>query len=149
MRLIKNLFVAQSALLILLLLAWPLLQTGFFRMHDYTHVARLVEMVDALRAGHFPVHWAADFGFGYGMPLFLFYGPVPFYLASLPALLGVSPLASIKLLIFFTHFIAWTGMYFLMSVGEERWVCGRNRLFLSAVSALDLYSAEHSMSCLP
>lgn len=140
MRLIKNLIVAQSAFLILLILAWPLFHAGFFRVHDYTHVARIVEMVDALRAGHFPVLWSADFGFGYGMPLFLFYGPVPFYLASLPTLLGLAPLVSLKLLIFFTHFIAWLGMYNLM----KRW--GRTVGFVAATAfalapyrALDLY----------
>jgi hypothetical protein len=140
MRLIKNLFVAQSAFLLLLIAAWPLLQTGFFRMHDYTHVARLVEMVDAIQAGHFPVHWAADFGYGYGMPLFLFYGPVPFYLASIPTLLGITPVWSIKLLILFSHVLAWLGMYNLM----KRW--GRTVGFLAATAfllapyrALDLY----------
>jgi len=140
MRLVKNLFVAQAALLVIFLLSLPLFRDGFFRMHDYTHVARLVEMLDALRVGHFPVHWSADFGYGYGMPLFLFYGPVPFYLASLPALMGLSPLLSIKLLILFTNFTAWTGMYSLM----KRW--GRTVGFVAATvfalapyRALDLY----------
>ena len=115
MRLIKNLIVAQSAFLILLILAWPLFHAGFFRVHDYTHVARIVEMVDALRAGHFPVLWSADFGFGYGMPLFLFTGRS--CLLSSLLTLGLAPLVSLKLLIFFTHFIAWLGMYNLM----KRW----------------------------
>ncbi len=109
-------------------------------MHDYTHVARLVEMVDNLRAGQFPVVWSADFGYGYGMPLFLFYGPLPFYLASIPTLLGLPALLSIKLLIFLTHVLAWLGMYSLM----KRW--GRVTGFVAATifvlapyRALDLY----------
>ena len=140
MRLIKNLIIAQSALILLFLLALPLLHSGFFRMHDYTHVARLVEMVDNLRVGEFPVAWSADFGFGYGMPLFLFYGPLPFYLASLPTLLGIPPLISIKLLIFFTQVLGWLGMYNLM----KRW--GRATGLIAATvfvfapyRALDLY----------
>lgn len=140
MKWLKNTIVWQTALLILLIAAWPLLRPEFFRMHDYTHVARLVEMLAALRAGHFPVHWSANFGWGYGMPLFLFYGPLPFYLASIPALLGLSELVSIKLLIFLAHVLAWWGMYKALSrFGRAPALIGATAFLFAPYRAVDLY----------
>lgn len=137
---LKKTIVWQLALIILLIISWPLLRPEFFRMHDYTHVARLVEMVDALRAGHFPVHWSANFGWGYGMPLFLFYGPAPFYIASIPVLLGIAPLSAIKILIFISHLLAWTGMYKVLSRwGRVPAVVGATAFLLTPYRAVDLY----------
>ena len=140
MRSLKNLTVLQAAFLLIILACWPLFHPEFFRVHDYTHVARLVEMVDALQVGHFPVHWSANFGYGYGMPLFLFYGPLPYYLASIPALIGFSALNSIKLLIVFTHFTAWTGMYFLLKKwGRTPAFIGASAFLFAPYRAVDLY----------
>ncbi|MFX0046402.1 MAG: 6-pyruvoyl-tetrahydropterin synthase-related protein, partial [Candidatus Hermodarchaeota archaeon] len=96
----------------------PLFKAKFFRMHDYTHVARLVEMDKALKDGHFPVRWAEDLGWGYGMPLFNFYGPLPYYLAEVFHLLGFSFLNSIKIIFGSTFFLAFGGMFLL---GRKFW----------------------------
>lgn len=140
MKSIKNAFIWQAGIFLVLLASWALLRPAFFRMHDYTHVARLVELVSALRAGHFPAIWAANFGWGYGMPLFLFYGPLPFYLASLPVFIGFSYLTSIKLLIFSTHLLAWWGMYKLLSRwGRTAALVGATAFLFAPYRAVDLY----------
>lgn len=90
---------------------WPLFHPQFFNMHDYTHVARLYEMDKALKDGHFPVYWAKDLGWGYGMPLFNFYAPLPYYFAEIFHLIGFSFLNAIKICFGATFFIGFMGMY--------------------------------------
>lgn len=84
---------------------WPIFRADFFQMHDFTHVARLVELDLGFKLGHFPPRWAPDFGWGNGMPLFHFYGPLPYYLAELFYVGGVSAVWAIKL-IFAANFFA-------------------------------------------
>ena len=78
--------------------SWALFAPRFFRVHDYTHAGRIVEMAKALTDGHFPVRWTQNFGYGYGMPLFEFYGPLPFYVGAVLYWLGLSAVGSIKAL---------------------------------------------------
>jgi hypothetical protein len=106
-------FIASLFLGLILPSIWPLFRSDFFRMHDYTHVARLVEMDKAIRDGHWPPRWAEDLGWGYGMPLFNFYAPLPYYLGEIFHLLGFSFLNSIKLVFGLSFFIAFGGMFLL------------------------------------
>ncbi len=108
---------------------WPLFRGDFFRMHDYTHVARLVEMDKAIKDGHFPPRWAEDLGWGYGMPLFNFYAPLPYYLGEIFYLLGFSFLNSIKIVFGLTAFLAFLGMYLL---ARKFW--GKSGGFLAALA---------------
>lgn len=87
-----------------------LLHPGFFFAHDFTHASRIVEMRRALEAGAFPVAWTQNFGFGYGMPLFLFYGPLPFYVGVILTWLGWSTIGAIKMLILLSGALAAAGM---------------------------------------
>jgi hypothetical protein len=59
--------------------SWSVFVPGMFRVHDYVHGARIAEIVRGVEAGHFPVRWSDHFGFGYGMPLYVFYAPLPYY----------------------------------------------------------------------
>jgi len=107
----------------------PLFHKDFFRMHDYTHVARLYEMDKALKDGHFPVRWVQDLGWGYGMPLFNFYAPLPYYFAEIFHLLGFSFLISIKIIFGLTFLISFAGMYLLV-----KQFFGKQAAFLSAIA---------------
>jgi len=89
----------------------PLFKSDFFRMHDYTHVARLAELDEGLKDGHIPPRWSKNLGWGYGMPLFHFYAPLPYYFAELFHLLGFSFVLSIKIVFGLSFFIAFLGMY--------------------------------------
>ncbi len=88
------------ALLLLLILCFPAVQqlfiNGYFPMHDDTQVARVIEMKKALSSGQFPVRWVPDLGYGFGYPLFNFYGPLPYYAGGLFALLGFDGVTATK-----------------------------------------------------
>lgn len=58
---------------------------------------RVVTLAEGLRAGEFPVRWATQAAFGYGLPLWNFYAPLAFYLAAGAHVLGVPVVAAIKL----------------------------------------------------
>lgn len=80
-----------------LLAVWPLLQSGFFPMHDFQQVARLFELDKTLLGGSFPVRWVADLGFGFGYPLFNFYPPLVYYLGEIFHLLGLGFIDATKI----------------------------------------------------
>ncbi|MEP7167033.1 MAG: 6-pyruvoyl-tetrahydropterin synthase-related protein [Candidatus Woesebacteria bacterium] len=95
----------------------------------------------SLQAGEFPVRWSRNFGFGYGMPLFNFYAPLPYYVAQIPFALTQNAIFSIKLLIFLNAVLAFIGMYLF---AKELW--GKSGGLISAAAfsfstyrAVDLY----------
>ncbi len=93
-----------------ILASLPLFRQGMFAVHDFTQGARIVEMHRALADGHFPVRWSQNFGFGYGMPLFQFYGPLPFYVGALIYWLTGQVLFAVKSIFLITNiFTAWGG----------------------------------------
>lgn len=99
-----------SLILLFLLLTpslQPLLQWGFFPMHDDQQVVRLYQLDKALMDGHFPVRWVSDLGFGFGYPLFVFYPPLIYYLGWIyyTFFFGIGYITAIKL-VFATSFIA-------------------------------------------
>ena len=98
---------------VLLLASAPLFHSQMFLTHDFTHGARVTEMSLALKDGHFPVRWSKNFGYGYGMPLFQFYGPLPFYLGSVFFLVVGNLLFSVKLLFFISNLFTLIGSYLL------------------------------------
>lgn len=137
----KRALVLLVGVVVVLLTILPLINSTFFQLHDVTHVARLAEMHRALLDGQFPVRWSQNFGYGYGMPLFNFYGPAPYYLAETFHWAGFSSLVSIKLLLVAIAVFSFVGMYLLSS----RWF-GRLGGLVSAVMftvfpyrALDIY----------
>jgi len=77
----------------------PLFSSGFFPMHDDAQVARVVTMAKALSHGQFPVRIVADLGYGYGYPIFNFYGPLPYYIGGLLNLVGMDALSATKIMI--------------------------------------------------
>lgn len=75
-----------------------LLTPYFFPIHDDTQVARVYVMTQALRDGQFPVRFVEHLGYGFGYPLFNFYAPLPYYIASSLTLLGFDVLLSTKIM---------------------------------------------------
>src|SRR5258706_6997293 len=97
----KNFKKLLPVIIVLLLSFWairPLLNSGFFPMHDDTQVARVFEMKKSLNDGMFPVRWVADLGYGYGYPIFNFYAPFAYYLGGFLNLVGLNALAATKLM---------------------------------------------------
>jgi hypothetical protein len=99
--------------LIILASSWSLFNSEFFRFHDFTQGARIVEMTTALKDGHFPVIWSSNLGYGYGMPLFEFYAPLPYYVGSIFYMLGFSLVNSVKAIILISSFVTAIGAFYL------------------------------------
>src|SRR3989344_3800547 len=76
----------------------PIISSGYFPMHDDTQVSRVITMGRALSEGQFPVRMVSDLGFGYGYPVFNFYGPLPYYFGGVIYALGVPALLATKLM---------------------------------------------------
>lgn len=93
----------------------PLFGPGYFPMHDDTQVARVVEMGRALREGQFPVRWVSDLGYGYGYPIFNFYGPLPYYAGGFFYALGLTGLTATKLMMGLGLVLAGATMYFTVA----------------------------------
>lgn len=125
----RNITFLVSAILVVAF-SLPFFRGDFFLTHDYTHIVRLAEMRLALEAGHFPVQWSQNLGFGYGMPLFLFYGPLPFYLGVIISYFGLSYVGVTKFLFFLSGLLAFSGMYSLL----QRW--GRSSALVGAALLL-------------
>jgi hypothetical protein len=95
--------------------SWSVFVTGMFRVHDYVHGARIAEIVRGVEAGHFPVRWSDHFGFGYGMPLYIFYAPLPYYFGGFVYWLSDNLIWGVKSLFLLANFGSIIGGYFLGS----------------------------------
>jgi hypothetical protein len=109
----KRVLTFLSLLVIWLACSWAVLQPGFFRVHDYVHGARIAEMARGWSEGQLPVRWSGNFGFGYGMPLFLFYAPLPYYAGALVYWLTSNLLWSVKFLFLFANVGTLLGSFLL------------------------------------
>lgn len=87
-------------LVLVVINSWSLFIPGLGFGHDINHAARVYEMAQGLREGVFPVIWSQNLAYGYGMPLFEFYAPLPYYLGAVFYLIGFNLTLAIKLLIF-------------------------------------------------
>lgn len=136
-KLIKSYFVFSFLAVIFLATSWSLLRPGFFRVHDYVHGARIVEMTRALTDGHFPVRWSENFGYGLGMPLFEFYAPLPFYVGSFFYWLGIDLITSVKIIFLIANLGAIIGSF---KLGKSLFG-NRGGILLSAAFSLAPYRA--------
>lgn len=116
----------------------PFFNNGFISMHDNTQVERVSEMANSLKDGMFPVRWVENLGFGYGYPIFNFYGPFPYYFASFFTIF-FNPLIATKIMIISAIVFSGIFMYFL---GKEFW--GREGGILSAL--LFVYAPYHAVN---
>lgn len=89
---------------------------GVFPVHDDTQVARVQQMTKALTDGMFPVRWVPDLGYGFGYPIFTFYGPFAYYIGSIFMLLGANALLATKLMMMVGVVVSGVGMYYLARV---------------------------------
>lgn len=127
--------------LAMIIVSWATLHANFFRVHDFTHGARIAEFTRAFTDGHIPVRWSMNFGYGYGMPAFEFYAPLPYAVSGLFYWLsGSLHFALIALWIIPSLFGGW-GMNKLLRNWWGSWsaVVGTLSLTLAPYRAVDLY----------
>jgi len=116
----------------------PLFISGYFPMHDDTQVSRVIEMGKALNDGQFPVRWVADLGYGYGYPIFNFYGPLPYYVGGVLYAIGVSALIATKIMFAIGILVPAIILFWVMSI-TVGWQAG----LLTCV--LFLYAPYHAV----
>lgn len=121
-----------------LLTVLPLSRDGFFNIHDDAQVQRVHEMKVALTDGMFPVRWVPDLGYGYGYPIFNFYGPLPYYVGAAFNLLGFDALIATKIMILIAVVGSAFSMYLL---AKEFW--GKIGGIVSA--AFYVYAPYHAL----
>lgn len=82
-----------------------------FHTHDgYAHLPRIAAYVKALRDGEFPVRWAGDLNYGYGMPIFNFIYPLPYLIASGFVFLGSTLANAFKITLALSYILSSVGM---------------------------------------
>ena len=137
----KKIYPALRLLIVLLLsvkAVWPLFSSGYFPMHDNVQPARVIAMSRALAEGQFPVRWVADLGYGYGYPLFNFYGPLPYYVGGIAHLFTGDALFATKFMMGAGMVLAAVSMYMLASL----WLPFAGVL---AVALLYMYAPYHGV----
>lgn len=132
-----------SALIILigLFFGWGLLQPGFMQTHDTIwHVERILNMTEELRSGQFPVRWSYSLDNGFGIPLFNFAYPGPYYLMSLAHLAGLGVIAVYNLTNLAFFLLGGLGMYWLYRKKSEVGALTTAVLYMLApYQLLDIY----------
>lgn len=98
------------ALLLFFLSSIPLfllLRPGFFQTHDgEAHVARFAAYFKAFADGQVIPRWASDLNAGYGSPLFIFFYPLPGYVASFLHMFGLEFETIFKIILFASFVLA-------------------------------------------
>lgn len=80
--------------------------------HDgLVHLARIGAYFKALRDGQFPVRFAGDLNYGYGMPLFNFIYPLPYLIASVFVFLGFGLVDAFKLTLVLSYLLSGVFMF--------------------------------------
>lgn len=108
-------------LLLIFVLVTPtfirMLKYGIFSMHDL-HIIRLYEYEKCLLDLQIPCRFSPDISFGFGQPLFNFYGQLAYLFGEFFRLLGLSFIDSLKGLFITSIVLSALGMYML---GKRLW----------------------------
>lgn len=111
----KKFFVNNWPVITIFLLSflttWPLFVPGYFSHHDDLHVMRIFEMRKCFNDFQIPCRWVPDMGFGFGYPIFNFYGVFPYYLGAIVSFI-LGYIGAAKLLFFLPLVFGGIGMYF-------------------------------------
>lgn len=95
-----------------------LFKSGTFAIHDDMQAMRVSEMVKCFKDFQFPCRWVPDLGYGYGYPLYNYYGPLSYYVMSLFNLLGVGVFDAVKIGFILSLILGNVSMFFL---GNRLW----------------------------
>ncbi len=141
---LKNILVKYYWIWVIALLipaSWALFIPGYFGASDDIHIAWLFEFHKTIFAGKFPPRFVPDLSFGFGYPLFNFVFPLPFYIAEIFHLLGLSLVDSIKALFFITIPLSFLFMYLLLRQFSSKIISltGAVLYIYTPYRAVDLY----------
>jgi len=68
----------------------------YWNMHDDMQMIRQLEFEKCLSDGQIPCRWAPDVAYGYGLPLFNYYPPLPYIVGQIFRTLGASFIMTVK-----------------------------------------------------
>ena len=92
----------------------------WFSSHDgIFHVLRVDELFKMLKLGFFPVRWGLDLDNGYGVPIFNFVYPGPYYLAAIFKFFGISTFWALKLIMVGFYLIG--GIFVFLIFRKRNW----------------------------
>jgi hypothetical protein len=112
-----------------LVMGWPLLVPTVYDTHDGHYAMYNAAQFDAaLRDGQLPVRWLPDLFGGRGLPLFVYYHPLAFYLTSLAHASGLGIIASLRVLYLLSLALSGFAMF--------RWLRGSMTVDAAAVGAV-------------
>lgn len=87
--------------------------------HDgLVHLPRMASYFKALKDGQFPVRFAGDLNYGYGVPLFVFIYQLPYFFSSIFLFLGSSLVNAFKIVLSLSYIfsgifmLAWANEFF-------------------------------------
>lgn len=153
---VHKILVVFGILTLVLAVSWSFFRPGLFRVHDFVHAARISEYARAVEDGHFPVRWSENFGYGFGMPLFEFYAPLPYAVGAFLWRLGIPMALTIKLLFAFSSLAIAIGTYLLVKTlyGILPGLLAASMVTLAPYRAVNIFvrgalSESWAMSCMP
>lgn len=116
---IKLYFPLLLLLVLGIFLVAALFRPGYYAAHDgIFHIYRTEEALSMLKLGEFPLRWAGNFDQGFGIPLFTYIYPLPYYLTSIMSYLTGS-IWAVKLLTFFAYLLGGVGVYYLFKSPKQ------------------------------
>ena len=131
----KKILIKEGVYLLILLFfiflsAQALFRDGFFRTIDDITTVRIIYMVKELQRGNwinnFPIRWSADLAHGFGYPLYLFYGPMVYYVGGF-----------LMIFLHLSHIVATKWVYvFPLIVGPIFFYLAARQKFSSLVSLM-------------
>lgn len=109
------------------LLISSIFHSGWYTSHDGVyHILRTEEALRMLKLGQFPLRWAGSLDQGYGIPLFNFVYPLPYYFSAIFSLF-IGSVWAVKTVTIFSYLIGGIGIYIL---------CGNKNRFIGVALAL-------------
>ncbi len=108
----SKLFVFITGLIVTLPTFYRMLRPGLFSMQDF-HFFRLVEFGKCIKDLQIPCRWAPDSAYGYGEPLFNFYGQLAYLPGEILHLIGFSQVDSLKGIFIISLLFSFIFMYML------------------------------------
>lgn len=85
-----------------------------FTFHDKTQAGRVLEFSQNLASLKLPPRISSEFSYEMGYPVFNFYAPFAYWVASLITLLGAGVIVALKLTFLFAVITAFVSMYLLL-----------------------------------
>lgn len=108
----KGIWILLIILLSLLPLQAIFRTTDLLHTHDgLVHLPRIAAFYKAVVSGHFPVRWAGDLNYGFGLPLFNFIYPLPYLISSIFLYFGLGLVMSFKLSLALSFCLSGVFMY--------------------------------------